>query len=77
MISIPIVILILSVYLFIRNELVAKFRSKLIDRVFSGPNWEKKVEVYRSVSYHRMVLSFKPLKLESFYTEMQVWILNN
>ena len=75
MIVLPIVLFALSVYMLIRNELVSRLRGKLIDTVFQGDNWQKKVEIYRSVSYNRMMLSFKPIKLESFYTQEEVEIL--
>jgi hypothetical protein len=59
-----------------RNSLVHNFRGRIIDMVFEGDNWETKQKIYDSgPSYEKMLLSIKPLKLESFYTEKQIEVL--
>ena len=65
------------IYIMIRNELVCRFRHKLIDTVFEGNNWNEKREIFHNgPSYGKMLLSLKRLKLESFYTSEQIEILN-
>ena len=65
------------IYIMIRNELVCKFREKIIDMIYKGDNWKEKRDIYHNgPSYGKMVISFKRLKLESFYTPDQIEILN-
>jgi hypothetical protein len=63
--------------LLIRNELVGRFRSKLIDKIFTGDTWQQKHKIYANgPSYNKMLLSLKRLRLESFYTPEQIEIIN-
>lgn len=62
-----IVLLILCVYFFIRNCYVYQFRNQIIDLILDFENYDSLVEVYESVSYNQMVLSFKRLTLENWY----------
>lgn len=69
-------LLLLCVFLAFRNSRVHNFRSKIIDIVFEGDDWKTKLEIYHNgPSYKKMLLSIKPLKLESFYTEKQIGVL--
>jgi len=76
-ILLPLVLIIFSLYFFIRNELVYNFRLKLLERVYDGYNWQNKANVYRKVSYHKMMLSFKPLRLKYFYSQEDIETLNS
>lgn len=62
-----IVLLILCVYFFIRNCYVYQFRNQIIDRILDFEEYDSLFEVYESVSYNQMVLSFKRLTLENWY----------
>jgi len=66
-----------SYFFFFRNEKVAAFRKSIIDQAFNGDHWSEKIEIYRDgPGYSEMVFSFKPLKLESFYTPEEIEVLN-
>lgn len=62
-----IVLLILCVYFFIRNCYVYQFRNQIIDRILDFEEYDSLFEVYESVSYNQIVLSFKRLTLENWY----------
>ena len=62
-----IALLVLCVYFFIRNCYVYQFRNQIIDLILDFENYDSLVEVYESVSYNQMVLSFKRLTLENWY----------
>lgn len=62
-----IVLLVLCVYFFIRNCYVYQFRNQIIDRILDFEEYDSLFEVYESVSYNQMVLSFKRLTLENWY----------
>lgn len=62
-----IVLLILCVYFFIRNCYVYQFRNQIIDCILDFEEYDSLFEVYESVSYNQMVLSFKRLTLENWY----------
>lgn len=62
-----IVLLILCVYFFIRNCYVYQFRNQIIDSILDFEEYDSLFEVYESVSYNQMVLSFKRLTLENWY----------
>ena len=71
------VVIVISILVAIRNSQTHKFRHRVIDIVFEGENWEEKRLIYHNgPSYNQMMFSFKPLKLESFYTPEQIEILN-
>lgn len=67
-----IVLLILCVYFFIRNCYVYQFRNQIIDRILDFEEYDSLFEVYESVSYNQMVLSFKRLTLENWYRKNSV-----
>lgn len=62
-------------WLFYRNNRVAAFRRELLlqvsdaatDDIAKGREWHWRYEEYEKVTYNQMVLSFKPLTVESFY----------
>lgn len=75
--SIFVVVVVISILFSIRNNRVFDFRHKIIDMAFEGPNWEQKRLIYHNgPSYDKMLYSFKPLKLTSFYTPEQIEILS-
>ena len=54
-----------------RNEVIHRF-------VFKGNNWQEKYDIFNNgPSYNKMLYSFKPLKIESFYTPEEIEILLN
>lgn len=62
---------IISMYVLIRNNKVYKFRTHLIDLIYKdvGNNfWEKK-ELLDKYTYNNMLYSFKPLKMECWFTD--------
>ena len=62
-----IAIAIISIYLDQRNNSVYDFRNKIMSR----SSWRNYCEVYKILrrhSYKRMLFSFKPLKLEAWFT---------
>jgi len=71
-----VLVLVVCVYFLFRNFRVWRFRDKLIDRVFQGPYWMEKMEIFDRVPYNQMALSFKPLKLESFFTPEEIEMLS-
>lgn len=62
-----IVLLVLCVYFFIRNCYVYQFRNQIIDRILDFEEYDSLFEIYESISYNQMVLSFKRLTLENWY----------
>ena len=65
-------------FAFYRNNRVHAFRKSVIDQVFrSQDNWQERHMIYHNgPSYDKMLYSFKPLRLESFYTPAEIEILN-
>ena len=65
-------------FAFYRNNRVHAFRKSLIDQVFrSEYNWQERHMIYHNgPGYAKMLYSFKPLRLESFYTPAEIEILN-
>jgi len=58
-----------------RNERTFRFRTQIVDMVFKDNNddWEKRATIYQNgPSYNEMMYSFKPFKLESFYTPDEI-----
>ena len=71
------VTLAVSAYIWFRNSRVHDFRNSIVELAFSGNYVKEKLAVYdNGPSYNQMVLSFKPLKLESFYTQQQIYLLH-
>lgn len=64
-------------FLFYRNIKVLKFRLALTDLVFNDFDYMKKLDIQNRVSYEQMLFSFKPLKLESYYSTEEIKILTN
>jgi hypothetical protein len=63
-------------FTFYRNNKVHVFRKYIIDMAYTGDNWPDKSDIYRNgPSYNKMIFSFKPFKLESFYTPEEIEIL--
>lgn len=60
--------LIAAACLGIRNEFVARFRMRVIDRIFLSPDWEILVKEFNQISYDAMVFSFKRLRIECWYS---------
>lgn len=76
--SLMVIVLALAIWFgLIRNSMVYNFRGKIIKKVFRPDrNWINRLEVLDSVSYYDMLFSIKPLKLNSFFNEEQIKILN-
>ena len=65
-----------SIYFWIRNKRVHDFRNNILDTIFTQDNYVAKLTVYQNgPSYQQMMLSFKPVRLDSFYTPEQIKIL--
>ena len=77
------VLLALAVYIFVRNFFVVKFTRKIID-LCSNHNRRRKEEsfggdyesaykwFFSKYSYEKFLFSFKPLKLEYWYTKEEI-----
>ena len=74
--AISIILVLTGIFLHYRNNNVFSFRYSVIELVFKDSDYEEKLKIYDRVSYDKMVWSFKPLKLESFYTKEEIAILN-
>lgn len=74
--AISIILILTGIFFHYRNNNVFSFRNSVIELVFKDSDYEEKLKIYDRVSYDKMVWSFKPLKLESFYTKEQIAILN-
>lgn len=70
-----------SLYILYRNCKVYKFSIELIDilgdaarkRIGAGrDDWEDVLDLIEKHSYETMLFSFKPLKLENWYTEDEI-----
>lgn len=65
-------------YIFARNFQVGKFRSKIINLCYEHnlrhilSNDSAYVWFYDKVSYNKMLYSFKPLKLEYWWTKEEI-----
>ena len=77
------VLLALAVYIFVRNFFVVKFTRKIIDLCFKhnrrrieetfGGDYESAYKWFFSkYSYEKFLFSFKPLKLEYWYTKEEI-----
>ena len=64
-----ILIFVLSIiYLIIRNKKVDTFRYDIARLLSYHDEWREADLIFQKVGYVSMLLNFKPLKLESFYT---------
>lgn len=66
--SLCLIWLTISIYVLSRNERVYQFRKWLLDRIAASGNY-KLIDEYESVSYDRMLFSFKPLKVKYWYSK--------
>lgn len=75
-----------DLYFYSRIDKVFKFKMEIIDivgntakrMIESGckdDEWMKPYDVFNRVSYKKMKYSFKPLKLESWYTDEKIKIM--
>lgn len=72
----------ISSYVLYRNEKVSRFRRELIDiadegckrhlKELNNKDYLRPFSIYESVRYEKMLYSFKPLKLEYWYTEDEI-----
>ena len=68
-ISIHLILLGFCFYLFDRNFRVHKFRLSLIDKIFKSDDWRDLSEEFDAVGYCSMLLSFKLLRMECWFSE--------
>lgn len=67
-------VLVMIIWLGIRNEQVHNFRLQLINTLYAAPDWERRAEVLHRVSYDSMMFQFwRPLK--SFWTAEEYEIM--
>ena len=65
-------------YFLNRDEQVFQLRTRLLGKIQScsqkdislGRDWNWRYDVYGSVSYDKMLYSFKKLKTENYYTDL-------
>lgn len=62
------VVFTLSIYLFIRNNSVFVFRTYVVNLIYVSDDWKFLAKEFETVSYNKMMLSFKRLKLENWYS---------
>lgn len=74
-ISAPMIIgIIICFYLLLRNGKVCDFRIKFI-KFANLANYKEVIKLHDKYSYEEMLYSFKPLKLEAWFTEEEIKIL--
>lgn len=74
-ISVPMIIgIIVCFYLLLRNGKVYDFRTKIIESA-NLANYREVKKLHDKYSYEKMLFSFKPLKLEAWFTEEEIKIL--
>lgn len=59
---------IVIIILWLRNEQVFRFRIKTINFIYKQPDWERRRDIFLSVSYEKMVWKFWK-RPEDFYTD--------
>lgn len=77
---IPVIILsclFIGIYLLFRNNKVYKFRTRIIDletyKYLAEKSYERNpYELHDRYTYAEMIFSFKPLKLENWFTKEEV-----
>jgi hypothetical protein len=57
-----------AIVIYFRNEQVFRFRMKTIDFIFKQPDWERRRDIFTSVSYEEMVWKFWK-RPEDFYDD--------
>ena len=65
-------LLVASFYVMIRNHRVYKFQDEFVKRRAEYEETDRMIKRITSKSYERMVFSFKPLKLEYWYSEEEI-----
>lgn len=77
--SVLLCLLAYCVFMLVRNEKVANFRHYITGHLVfrNDGNYHVRLKIYNRVSYHKMLHSFKPLRLESFYTKEEIEILKS
>lgn len=77
--------LVYGLYILHRNNKVLEFRCYILDRctkaqiasIYNGVNELGEYDaIYRKYSYNDMLYSFKPLKLEKWFTKEEIDLLN-
>lgn len=68
-ISIYLIVFLLCCYFLYRDYRVFLFWISLIDKIFESDDWRELIEQFNAVSYHSMVFSFKPLRMECWFSE--------
>lgn len=58
-----------AMYMIIRCENVLLFRRKIINEIFSLQDWQELSKEYEKVSIKSMLFSFKPLKIERWFSK--------
>lgn len=70
--------IIISMYVLIRNAKVYKFRSYLINLIYNNVDvnnfWTAR-KLFDKHTYEKMLYSFKPLKMEYWFTEEELKLL--
>lgn len=51
-----------------KNTETHKYSIRLIDAVYDHEDWQELAKIMRTVSYDKIFWSFKPYRLESFYS---------
>lgn len=83
MLGIYILSIIYCLYMLYRNEKVNKFRHGIIEilsdgakkRIKEGKSWEPLYNYLDKYSHEYMLFSFKPLKLDAWYTKDELKIM--
>ncbi len=58
-----------------RNDNVLKFRIWIIDLIAKSSDPNKALDTFKTVSYEKMLYSWKKLELDSFYTSEELKIM--
>lgn len=75
-------LIVFGVWMGERNNKVYVFRMHVLDLCGSaakrcGDDWCKPYRISHKHSYYRMLFSFKPLKLEAWFTDDEIKVLKN
>lgn len=73
-----------TLFLVFRNEKTARFREDILDMIYVATlkrisddrsDWHKLYDLIDKHSYNRMLYSFKPFKLEAWFTDAEIKML--